>query len=89
MRFETNLYILISDTLRTDEFTFVNIRKVPAFFAWQILAEGKLLFCRNYLYVAEMQEVVCRTAPDVLWLRRVGNEEFVEMWLGGKVMMGN
>jgi Uncharacterized conserved protein len=85
-RFETDLYILISDTLRTDEFTFVNIRKAPAFFAWKILVEGKLLFCRNYILVAKLQELTCRIAPDVFWLRHVGNEEFLEMWLGGKEM---
>lgn len=46
-KFETELYLLIADTLGTDEFAFVNLREAPAFFAWHILAEGKLLFCRE------------------------------------------
>lgn len=77
-RFETGLYSAISSTLRTDDFTFMNLRLAPVYFAWPVLREGKLLFCRDYRGVAALVEAVCGRAPDVAWLRRVGNADFLE-----------
>lgn len=77
-RFETRLYTAISGTLRTDDFTFMNFRRAPAYFAWPVIKEGKQLFCRDKRAVAALVEAVCGRAPDVAWLRRVGNADFLE-----------
>lgn len=77
-RFEMELYRTIADTLHTDEFTFANIQHAPAYFAWRVLREGKLLFCRNDESVARVAETAYRHAPDVHWLRHVGNQDFLE-----------
>lgn len=78
-RFDTDFYLLITDTLGTDEITLVNLREAPPFFALKVLEEGKLIFCRDNQQVAEISEAIYRLAPDVRWLRRVGHEEFLEV----------
>lgn len=77
-RFDTELYLAISHTLTTDEFTLVNLRQAPTYFAWQVLAEGKLLFCRDEVQVSALAERVYLTAPEVVRLRQTGNMEFLE-----------
>jgi uncharacterized protein YutE (UPF0331/DUF86 family) len=77
-RFETNLYCIIAQTLHTDEFTFVNLRGAPAYFSWQALQEGQLLFCRDPLAVARVAEAIYQHAPDARWLRHRGNVDFLE-----------
>jgi len=84
-RFETDLYILISDTLRTDEFTFANIRKAPTFIAWQILAEGKLLFCRDEAVCAKVKEYVFNLNPDSQCYRLERRKD-LDAWLEGREM---
>lgn len=39
-RFETNLYCTIAEALHTDGFTFVNLRRSPAYFSWRALQVG-------------------------------------------------
>ncbi len=77
-RFETELYSTISRSLRTDEFTFVNLRTAPDYFSWQVLQEGRLLLCRDFLAVAQLAEMIYGCAPDTRSLRRAGNMEFLE-----------
>lgn len=77
-QFETELYCSIADTLHTDEFTFVNLRQTPAFFAWRIITEGKLVLCHDAMAVATVTESIYRLAADHHWLRHVGNEEFLK-----------
>lgn len=77
-RFDTELYLAISHTLTTDEFTLVSLRQAPTYFAWQVLAEGKLLFCRDEVQVSALAERVYLTAPEVVRLRQTGNMEFLE-----------
>jgi uncharacterized protein YutE (UPF0331/DUF86 family)/predicted nucleotidyltransferase len=78
-RFETSLYHTIADALQTDDFTFANMRRLPAHFAWQVLASGRLLLCRDTRAVAIVAETVYRDAPDVRWLRHTGNTVFLEI----------
>jgi len=77
-RLEDELYRTISQTLHTDEFAFVNIRRAPAYFASRVLTEGRLLLCCDVNAVAVLAETVYRHAPDAYWLRHVGNEEFLK-----------
>ena len=77
-RFETELYSTISRTLRTDELAFAELHRVPAYFAWRVLTEGQLLFCRDRTLVAAFAEAVYSQVPDVWWLRRAGNADFLE-----------
>lgn len=79
-RFETDLYCAIASTLHTDDFSFVNLRGSPAYFSWQALREGQLLFCRDRVAVSELVEPVYRQAPDARWLRSRGNVDFLEAW---------
>ncbi|MCS7193199.1 MAG: DUF86 domain-containing protein, partial [Armatimonadetes bacterium] len=65
-------------TLTTDEFTLVNLRQAPAYFAWQVLSEGKLLFCRDKTQIAVLAERIYMAAPEAIRLRRTGNIEFLE-----------
>jgi uncharacterized protein YutE (UPF0331/DUF86 family)/predicted nucleotidyltransferase len=77
-RFETDLYRTIASILHTDEFAFVNLRGAPAYFSWQALQEGHLLFCRDPLAVARLAEAIYQRAPDARWLRHRGNTDFLE-----------
>jgi uncharacterized protein YutE (UPF0331/DUF86 family)/predicted nucleotidyltransferase len=79
--FERELYLIISDVLRTDEFALVNLRRAPGFFAWQILAEGRMLFCRDAGAVAEAAEAVYRYAPEIRRMRHVSNADFLETFV--------
>jgi uncharacterized protein YutE (UPF0331/DUF86 family) len=77
-RFETHLYCAIASSMHTDEFTFVNLRRAPAYLSWQVLREGKLLVCRDFLAVAQLAEMIYGCAPDTRSLRRAGNMDFLE-----------
>jgi uncharacterized protein YutE (UPF0331/DUF86 family)/predicted nucleotidyltransferase len=76
--FETKLYNVIANTLRTDEFSLVNLRQVSAYFAFQVISEGQLLFCRNGGAVSELAESVYNQSPDIGYLRYTGNVDFLE-----------
>ena len=76
--FETHLYSTIAGILHTDEFTFVNLRRAPDYFSWQVLQEGRLLVCRDFLAVAQLAEMIYGSAPDTRALRRAGNLDFLE-----------
>lgn len=77
-RFETQLYCTIAGILHTDEFTFVNLRRAPDYFSWQVLQEGRLLVCRDFLAVARLAEMIYGCAPDTRALRLAGNLDFLE-----------
>ena len=77
-RFETHLYSTIAGILHTDEFTFVNLRRAPDYFSWQVLQEGRLLVSRDFLAVAQLAEMIYGRAPDTRSLRRAGNMDFLE-----------
>lgn len=77
-RFDTRLYLLIADTLHTEEFSLINLRQAPPHFAWRVLTEGKLLWCRDSDAIAKVAERVFQQAPDERWLRRTGNAVFLE-----------
>ncbi len=77
-RFEKELYGVISRTLGTDEFTFANLRRAPAYFAWKVLTEGRVVLCRDDVSLAAFTEAVYRNAPDARWLRREGSVAFLE-----------
>jgi uncharacterized protein YutE (UPF0331/DUF86 family) len=76
--FETHLYSTIAGILHTDEFTFVNLRRAPDYFSWQVLQEGRLLVCPDFLAVAQLAEMIYGSAPDTRALRRAGNLDFLE-----------
>ena len=78
-RFETHLYCTIAGILHTDEFTFVNLRRAPDYFSWQVLQEGRLLVCPDFLAVAQLAERIYGCAPDTRTLRRAGNMDFLEV----------
>ena len=78
-RFETHLYCTIAGILHTDEFTFVNLRRAPDYFSWQVLQEGRLLVSRDFLAVAQLAERIYGCAPDTRTLRRAGNMDFLEV----------
>ena len=77
-RFDSHLYRLIAETLHTDEFSLINLRQAPAYFAWRVVVEGKLLWCRDQLALAPVAEDIFRRAPDERWLHQVGNAAFLE-----------
>ena len=78
-RFETHLYCTIAGILHTDEFTFVNLRRAPDYFSWQVLQEGRVLVSRDFLAVAQLAERIYGCAPDTRTLRRAGNMDFLEV----------
>lgn len=78
-RFETHLYSTIAGILHTDEFTFVNLRRAPDYFSWQVLQEGRLLVSRDFLALAQLAERIYGCAPDTRSLRRAGNMDFLEV----------
>ncbi len=84
-RFETNLYLTISGTLHTDEFSFVNLRKAPAFLVQRVFAEGKRLFCRDDEACAEIAERCFQLAPDGQCYQEERWKSVLE-WLEGKPM---
>jgi uncharacterized protein YutE (UPF0331/DUF86 family)/predicted nucleotidyltransferase len=76
-RFETDLYMLIARTLHTDEFSLISLRSAPAYVVWKVLSDGRMLVSRIPAEVSAIEEAVYRSAPDVLWLRETGNQEFL------------
>jgi len=42
------------------------------------VVEGKLLWCRDQLTLAQVVEEIFRRAPDERWLHQVGNAAFLE-----------
>jgi len=76
--FEMALYNDIVNTLHTDEFSLVNLRHVSAYFAFQVINEGRLLFCRDGRIVSELAESVYNQSPDISYLRHEGNADFLE-----------
>ena len=77
-RFDTELYSRIAATLHTDEFTLVNLNTAPAYVVWNVLKEGRLLVCRNAAAVRSVAETIYQISPDIAWLRRIGNEQFLQ-----------
>ncbi len=77
-RFEADLYCIIASILHTDEFTFVNLRRAPDYFSWQVLHEGRRLVCRDFAAVAQLAEMIYGCAPDTRLLRRAGNIDYLE-----------
>lgn len=74
---DLKLYAVVAATLQSDEFALVNLEDAPAYFAWSVFREGRLLWCRDHQAVASVAESVFRVAPDIRWFRHVGNEEFL------------
>ncbi|MCS7193098.1 MAG: DUF86 domain-containing protein [Armatimonadetes bacterium] len=85
-RFDIDLYITISHTLTTDEFTLVNLRQAPAYFAWQVLSEGKLLFCRDNKQCAIIAERIFQLANDGKCYKEQRWSDLEEWLLEGKTM---
>lgn len=77
-RFDTELYSTLARTLRTDEFTLVDLRRAPAFFAWKVLQEGQVLSCANALTAVKFVEDTLQRAADEQVLRSSGNRQFLE-----------
>ncbi len=82
--FERRLYHIVSSTLGTDEISLVDLRHAPTFLSWHVLAEGKLLFCRDSDAVASLAERIFIRAPDIRWLIERGNSQFLEALMCGK-----
>jgi len=82
--FEDQLYRVISSTLSTDEFSLVDMSYAPDFLRLRVLVEGTMLFCRAPRAVAQLAERVYGRAPDVRWLRKSGNEQFLEVLVMGE-----
>jgi uncharacterized protein YutE (UPF0331/DUF86 family)/predicted nucleotidyltransferase len=83
--FETQLYTLISGTLRTDDFTFANLQRAPARLIWHVMTEGRPLMCRDDNACAALKEHALQVYPDC---RPYLQERWqaVDDWLEGKSM---
>ncbi len=77
-RAETSLYVALAETLHSDEFGFVDLERAPSYLAWQICRHGRLLWCENAARVAQVVEAVYGHAPDIRWLRHVGDRDFLQ-----------
>ncbi len=84
-RFETRLYSAISGALRTDDFTFANLRRAPARSLWHVMTEGRPLMCRDEDACAALKENAFQVYPDS---RPYLQERWhaVDDWLEGKSM---
>jgi len=76
--FETALYNIIADALHTDEFSFVNLERVSPYFAFRVIDEGLLMFCRDKKIVSDFAENIYNQSPDISYLRHKGNFDFLE-----------
>src|SRR5574341_108690 len=63
-RFETELYCAIASALYTDEFSFVNLRRAPAYLVWRVMTEGRLLLCRDEEACAVAKASAFQRFPD-------------------------
>ena len=84
-RFETRLYLALAEELRTDEFTFVNLQRAPVALAWRVVAEGRLLFCRDEEACAALKASAFQLFPDSQPYVRE-RWQAVDDWLEGKRM---
>ncbi len=77
-RVETDLYTALADTLHSDELTFVDLERAPSYMAWQVCRNGRLLWCGDAARVAQVVEAIYCQAPDIRWLRHVGDRDFLQ-----------
>jgi len=84
-RFETELYCAIASALHTDEFSFVNLRRAPAYLVWRVVTEGRLLLCRDEEASAVVKASAFQRFPDSRWYARE-RWQALDGWLEGKGM---
>lgn len=69
----------ISQILGSEEFDLVNMNLAPARFVHNILSEGKLLFCKNKLVLADFIEKNAREYLDFKYYREEFDRTFREL----------
>jgi len=84
-RFETELYCAIASALHTDEFSFVNLRRAPAYLVWRVVTEGRLLLCRDEEASAVVKASAFQRFPDSRWYAQE-RWQALDGWLEGKGM---
>ncbi|MFQ5830368.1 MAG: HepT-like ribonuclease domain-containing protein [Candidatus Methylomirabilia bacterium] len=70
LSWDVSLYRALSGFLGTDELTLVDLHETAPALAFQVLHEGKLLFCRDVHRVADLAERVSARYPEVKRLIR-------------------
>jgi uncharacterized protein len=76
---ELELRSEISQILGSEEFDLVNMNLAPARFVHNILSEGKLLFCKNQLVLADFIEKNSREYLDFKYYREEFDRTFREL----------
>jgi len=76
---ELELRSKISQILGSEEFDLVNMNLAPARFVHNILSEGKLLFCKNKLVLADFIEKNTREYLDFKYYREEFDRTFREL----------
>jgi uncharacterized protein len=76
---ELELRLKISQILESEEFDLVNMNLAPARFIHNILSEGKLLFCKNNLILADFIEKNAREYLDFKYYREEFDRTFREL----------
>jgi len=66
---ELDLRSTIAQVLKTEEFDLVNLNLAPARFAHNVLTDGKLLFCKKNLVLADFIENNTRKYLDFKYYR--------------------
>jgi uncharacterized protein len=76
---ELDLRSAISQMLGTEEFDLVNLNLAPARFVHNILSEGKLVFCKHNLVLADFIEKNTREYLDFKYYREEFDRTFREL----------
>ena len=67
---------ILSNILETDEFDLVLLNTAPARFAYNIIAKGNLILCKNDIQVIDFIELTNKTFLDFKYFKDEFNIEF-------------
>ncbi len=78
--FETELELigLIMDVLKTEEFDLIILNTAPLRFTYNILKEGKLIFCKNRMQLIDFREKTVKYFIDFKFYRRQFDNIFLQ-----------
>ena len=84
-RLDHTLYRMLSQSLKTDEITLVDLRQAPSSLCFRVLSEGQILHCGRPEQVASFKEEVISRYPEAQRLKKEVLSDFSKK-VGGTAM---
>ena len=84
-RVDRELYVEFARLLCSDDFTLVNLRWAPPKIAFAVLTHGQLLFCRDAVQHAQLQESILTCYPEAKRLTQEALSTFEQALKGAQM----